>query len=1079
MKLRELQLIRLPGIERSFRIRPADGVNLVLGPNGSGKSSLARAFQRLLWPQPGGARPSEVRAVLEIDGVAHEVERWNDEAPVWSRGGQTCPPPPLPPRHLAACYRLGLLDLNRAEAGRDDEALGREILTRMAGGFDLAGLAERLFPTAPRAGLRERGELTRARAASRTIGQRQRHLAERRDRLSELETEVEAAQQARTRQAQYERLRRMRELRAELNAHETALAELPAALEHLRPEDADLLRTLLERRDQAGEQIARLERSIAAGAQRIEQLAFPDGDGADLLIRELEARLGDLRSRHEEAERLAREAEIDNEEEAPAPEAGIDGELYGRFRQLHVQHDRAEARARSLRDRLETASAVRGPSPLLGRLLALGGALALAAGALGPEPYRLALLGLGFVLLATGMFLADRGRFASRSDRAGIESDLRDAESLLRSTVEEMRELAEEHGLDLDEPDLLYTLKELALAQERRARTEHRRREWAAADRARREILERFNRDLAGLGGEPCHDPAEAAARIGALKDRRAELRSAAEGRRRDGESLRSARIQAENAERDLGSLLRRLDLEHAEDPVARLAALTGLQPDWQALTRECDAARAELRRLESEARAEPDRIDAARAAESSLEQIAEHIRREAARADALDDLNREIGEIRALVGAALGGHELAEAQAREEARRHDLAAARDGAREAALGRWLLDHVREQNETQAQPAVWKAAVELLRRFTRNEWELVIRETDRGGRFAARAVGPGTLHALDELSDGTRAQLLLAVRLGFLQAQESDVRPPLFVDEALTASDPARFAAVAAALGELARSQQRQVFYLTADPADGERFAAALAANDLPPARRIDLVEVRSLAAAADPDRVAGQALAPVPSPAGNDLADYVRRLRVPTLDPWLPEDAAHLAYLTRDESRELERLRRLLSAGAATVGRWRRARADLEIAGALDGTANGELAWRALVLEAFLDGWRIGRARPLTREDLEDSGAVSANMLPAVWEACRRRECDGARLIAAARERAIPRFSTRKIDALESYLEAEQLLAAGQTLAPESIVLHAVQYLGDRGGEGRAGEVRYWIGRFLRAVEGRRAESAE
>lgn len=1077
MKLTELKLTRLPGLEGSFTIRPAAGVNLVVGPNGSGKSSLARAFQRLLWPASGSARPSEVSARLEIDGAPLEVARLNDEPPVWTRDGRPCPPPRLPAGHLAACYRLGLLDLNRAGAGQDEEALAREILTRMAGGFDLPGLAERLFPVAVRAGGNERRELAAARAETRELQRQQRHLADRRDRLAELEDRVQTARRAQTRQAQYERLRRLRELQARQVADEAALAELPAALDRLRPEDPARLKQLLERRDQAAAQIARLEHALAAGEQEAARLAFPADLAADPLIDELEARLGDLRSRHEEAERLLREAgPEDGDDEVEAP---LDADLYARFRQLHVQRDRTEAQLQFLRARLEANATVRRPSPVPGRILTvLGGAL-LATSLLGPPSYRPTLLSLGFVLLAAGLFLTGRATAASRSDDPGAEAQRAEAESQLQSIDAQLHELAVGHGLDLEEPNLLYTLKELGLAQERRAQAQQRRRQAETATKARDELLERFNDELVRLEVDRCADPAQATARVGALKDRRAALCALADAARRDRESLRAARGQAEQIEQDLQSLLRRLDLPGSTDPVSDLAALAQQQPRWQLLVRARDDRRAELLRLQTEAQSEPDLIEADRQEPWTAVELEQRAAQEAELAAGLDALMLEIGEIHGLVRAARAGTTLAAALERQETCRRELEARRQEARESALGRWLLEDVRSQNESQAQPEVWKAAAELFGRFTRNEWELLLRDAEPGERFAARAVDTGAVRSLGELSDGTRAQLLLAVRLGFVQTQEEGAHPPLFVDEALTASDPARFAAVAAALAELARSQRRQVFYLTADPADGSRFDAALAERGLPGTHRIDLARVRALAGAAEPRAVTELGLEPTPAPDGSDLTAYVARLAVPRLDPWQPPEAVHLAYLSRDVEPELRTLHRLVSAGADTVGRWRKARAALRAAGALDAAADTELAWRALVLEAFLDGWRLGRARPITREDLEDSGAVTGTMLPAVWDECLAQRRDGARLIAAARQRAVARFKTAQIDSLESYFEQEGLLAAGTPLDADRLVLHAVQVLADRMGEGRIEEVRYWIGRLLRAVAGRREESAE
>ena len=51
------------------------------------------------------------------------------------------------------------------------------------------------------------------------------------------------------------------------------------------------------------------------------------------------------------------------------------------------------------------------------------------------------------------------------------------------------------------------------------------------------------------------------------------------------------------------------------------------------------------------------------------------------------------------------------------------------------------------------------------------------------RAAASGLGP------DKLSDGTRAQLILAARLAFAEEAEQGAALPLFLDEALDHSDP--------------------------------------------------------------------------------------------------------------------------------------------------------------------------------------------------------------------------------------------------------------------------------------------------
>jgi DNA repair protein SbcC/Rad50 len=102
--------------------------------------------------------------------------------------------------------------------------------------------------------------------------------------------------------------------------------------------------------------------------------------------------------------------------------------------------------------------------------------------------------------------------------------------------------------------------------------------------------------------------------------------------------------------------------------------------------------------------------------------------------------------------------------------------------------------------------------------------------------------------LEQLSDATRVQLLLALRLGSLEQAERGCGPlPLCLDEVLATTDPQRYAAIANALLQIAESG-RQVLYVTADPAEVEAFvlAATTAGQPKPAVHRVQSAAVSGL-----------------------------------------------------------------------------------------------------------------------------------------------------------------------------------------------------------------------------------------
>jgi len=222
--------------------------------------------------------------------------------------------------------------------------------------------------------------------------------------------------------------------------------------------------------------------------------------------------------------------------------------------------------------------------------------------------------------------------------------------------------------------------------------------------------------------------------------------------------------------------------------------------------------------------------------------------------------------------------------------------------------------------------------------------------------------------------------------------------------------------------------------LTPNPADAAAFRRALADGGLPAATHLDLAEARGLAGAAEPARLDPANLPPLeraPDPAGLSAAEYAVALRVPRTDPWADPGALHVFHLVRDD---LDLVRRLVDAKAATWGRFRKARRTEVTIGNLAPAEADRVAARGAVWEAWLDAWRIGRAAPVTREFLAANDAVSDTYLDRVDAALRAVGGDGASLLRTLEGGEVKGFRTSKIEQLRDELLAADLLDDGITL---------------------------------------------
>ena len=177
-----------------------------------------------------------------------------------------------------------------------------------------------------------------------------------------------------------------------------------------------------------------------------------------------------------------------------------------------------------------------------------------------------------------------------------------------------------------------------------------------------------------------------------------------------------------------------------------------------------------------------------------------------AAEAATADGLRNQIAEIEAEVKQARRGSSVQDLIAIREEARDRLLDRRDEALFAEAGRFLIDGVEEEYEQTQLPRVFERARNHFSEFTHHNYELRLSKETASPRLFAVELSSGEGRELDELSDGTRAQLLLAARITFAEEVEHGQVLPLFLDEALDQSDPARFEAIVRGLGRVAQDQ---------------------------------------------------------------------------------------------------------------------------------------------------------------------------------------------------------------------------------------------------------------------------------
>jgi energy-coupling factor transporter ATP-binding protein EcfA2 len=475
-----------------------------------------------------------------------------------------------------------------------------------------------------------------------------------------------------------------------------------------------------------------------------------------------------------------------------------------------------------------------------------------------------------------------------------------------------------------------------------------------------------------------------------------------------------------------------RAEVDSLASECGALLASAGLDPDGDAQLEEwCGhhgtyaATREELRLAEHARGTALERLRAHPDHDPELEELGtpalreqyEVVSRESAR---LDKLREEVTRIATRVAEARKRHDLEDALAEESDARAALHDARERDVAASIGALLAEQVQNHTRDLHRPAVFHRARQEFARVTRGQYRL---EFDDGQppAFRARDTATGTGHPLSELSSGTRVQLLMAVRLAFVETLESGVALPLLFDETLANADDRRAQAIMEATLELAAAG-RQVFYFTAQADEVAKWLELLRARSDVSHRLIDLAKQRRLGEEHELSRPSTTHRPPIhlPPAEGVNYLEFGRVLGVSPLDPTRTRvDGVHLWHLMDD----VDLLHGVLSHGVSTYGALHALAEHGGREHRLIDAAYRHASSAARALEAALPLARVGRGGRVDRSVLLESEAITDVFLDRVADLCERFDGEARRIIRALERGEVPRFRNEAREQLRAYLE--------------------------------------------------------
>lgn len=474
---------------------------------------------------------------------------------------------------------------------------------------------------------------------------------------------------------------------------------------------------------------------------------------------------------------------------------------------------------------------------------------------------------------------------------------------------------------------------------------------------------------------------------------------------------------QIQVCDEDIGKLFAGVDLEPGDEQGLR-ERLESLDP-WKRIKDEERDLAVREKQYRDELKDSPELCELAEAGDEI--KLRELLEEQQSLANQLEKLRDERSRIEADIGIAESGNSIAEAIESVSKAETALIAKRDELLDKQATDLLLDQVEQAYTAEHRPEVLREAGKLFREVTAHGFDI---ELAGDGGFQARDLTQNEMRDLDELSTGTRMQLLLAVRTAWVQTRRM---LPLFLDEALTTSDEARTAEIVKSLKTLAESSGVQVVYFSARRSEAALWRQAVG-DDL---HVIDLGIVRNGSRSEEPAEFSLPEVPAIPAPEGSP-EEYAQSLGVPAIDPHRDAGEIHLFHLLRDD---LSLLHRLLSEyRIATLGQ---AQSLLEHDANAGEAWHGRLRGRCRGARNWVQAWRRGRERKIGRSELEASGAISSKFLEPVSELLASSEVSGSpgRLLKKLRDQELRGFRVRKTDELEDWLRENRYLDESDALS--------------------------------------------
>lgn len=279
MLLKELIIYKLPGMKQKglFFINGAfkKGVNIIYGPNASGKTTLCNVIKALLWPDiQKKSENISINSIWEIDDREIEIsisDRKRNVNGILENSFLK----KLPPSYLSSCFTIDALDLNISS----DHLYAERIIKEAYGGVDIEK-AKKTF-SLPR--LFGRKEWNNLKEREKEIKEVQNHLSSlliKEKKLFFLEESIKKSNLAKDNLIFIKDKKELFDLTKKLEKTNLEIQQLPSNLEMFRKDDLEILENISEEKEKKIKELKENKQNLAVIENKLQDFlnVFIDED---------------------------------------------------------------------------------------------------------------------------------------------------------------------------------------------------------------------------------------------------------------------------------------------------------------------------------------------------------------------------------------------------------------------------------------------------------------------------------------------------------------------------------------------------------------------------------------------------------------------------------------------------------------------------------------------------------------------------------------------------------------------------------------------------------------------------------